>query len=372
MMVAKTVVLVSLLALAGLTVLALNRAVHGQAQPRAAHGTSATATFAGGCFWCMQPPFEQLDGVVSTTVGYTGGHTTHPTYEQVSAGGTGHAESVQVVYDPAKISYTELLDVFWHNIDPLTPNGQFCDHGTQYRTAIFVHDESQRRLAEASKQQLEQSQRFDGPIVTEIVPATEFYAAEEYHQHYHEKNPVRYRFYRWNCGRDQRLTQLWGAAPAPAEAKRGGTVAQPTTQRRDSVSFTKPSETDLRQSLTPLQYQVIQQAGTEAPFHNAYWNNKEAGIYVDIVSGEPLFSSLDKYDSGTGWPSFTKPLEAKNIHTQGDRGLVWERTEVRSAHADSHLGHLFADGPPPTGLRYCMDSAALRFIPVEKLKAEGY
>lgn len=172
--------------------------------------TLEKATFAGGCFWCMQPPFEKLEGVVSTTVGYTGGQTKNPSYEQVSAGRTGHAESVQIVYDPAKIGYTQLLEVFWHNVDPLTPNGQFCDHGNQYRTAIFYHDETQRRLAEASKQQLEVSKRFDRPIVTEIVPATEFYPAEEYHQDYHEKNPVRYQFYRWNCGRDQTLEKIWG------------------------------------------------------------------------------------------------------------------------------------------------------------------
>jgi peptide-methionine (S)-S-oxide reductase len=180
------------------------------AQHSAAAEQLAKATFAGGCFWCMQPPFEKLPGVISTTVGYTGGHTKNPTYEQVSAGGTGHAESVQIVYDPAKLSYEQLLDVFWHNVDPLTPNAQFCDHGDQYRTAIFYHDETQHRLAVESKQRLEDSKRFDEPIATEIVAATEFSPAEEYHQKYHEKNPVRYRYYRWNCGRDQRLKAVWG------------------------------------------------------------------------------------------------------------------------------------------------------------------
>lgn len=182
-----------------------------------AKGKTAIATFAGGCFWCMQPPFEKLKGVLSTTVGYTGGHTKNPTYQDVSAGGTGHAESVQIVYDPEQISYAELLDVFWHNIDPITANAQFCDHGDQYRSAIFYHDETQQRVAEESKERLEASQRFDQPIVTAIVPAGEFYPAEEYHQKYHEKNPVRYRYYRWNCGRDQRLKELWGQAPPEAE-----------------------------------------------------------------------------------------------------------------------------------------------------------
>ena len=166
----------------------------------------------------MQPPFESLDGVISTTVGYTGGHTKNPTYEEVSAGSTGHAESVQVVYDPNKISYQKLLDVFWHNVDPLTPNAQFCDHGRQYRTAIFYGDESQHQLAEASKQELEKSKRFSQPIVTEIVAATEFYPAEEYHQKYHDKNPVRYKYYRWNCGRDQRLQALWGTASGSSQS----------------------------------------------------------------------------------------------------------------------------------------------------------
>jgi peptide-methionine (S)-S-oxide reductase len=178
---------------------------------------TAVATFAGGCFWCMQPPFEKLEGVLSTTVGYTGGHTKNPTYNEVSAGGTGHAESVQIVYDPKKIRYEKLLDVFWHNIDPLTPNAQFCDHGDQYRTAIFYYDENQRRLAEESKHKLEESKRFSSPIVTQIVPATEFYPAEEYHQKYHEKNPARYLYYRWSCGRDQRLKELWGAAAGGSE-----------------------------------------------------------------------------------------------------------------------------------------------------------
>lgn len=172
--------------------------------------TLETATFAGGCFWCMEPPFDELDGVISTTSGYTGGQTKNPSYEEVSSGVTGHAEAVQVIFDPAKISYSRLLDVFWPNIDPLTPNAQFCDHGSQYRPAIFYHNEEQQRLAEASKKALEQSGRFTKPIVTEIVPAGEFYKAEEYHQDYYQKNPLRYKFYRYQCGRDQVLAQLWG------------------------------------------------------------------------------------------------------------------------------------------------------------------
>jgi len=169
------------------------------------------ATFAGGCFWCMEHPFDQLSGVISVTSGYTGGHKKNPTYEEVSAGGTGHAESVQVVYDPAKVTYEKLLNVFWHNIDPTTKDRQFCDAGNQYRSAIFYHNEAQQRLALQSKAQLEQNKPFKGSVVTEIVQATEFYPAEEYHQHYYKKNPIRYKFYRTSCGRDQRLRELWGS-----------------------------------------------------------------------------------------------------------------------------------------------------------------
>lgn len=178
--------------------------------PAFAQAEEAVAVFAGGCFWCMEPPFDELEGVVSTTSGYTGGTTPNPSYEQVSAGGTGHAEAVEIVYDPSKVSYEKLLEVFWRNVDPTTPNRQFCDFGSQYRTAIFTHDEEQQRLAEESKRKLEASGKLGKPIVTEIVPATEFYPAEEYHQDYYRKNPIRYKFYRYSCGRDQRLEELWG------------------------------------------------------------------------------------------------------------------------------------------------------------------
>jgi peptide-methionine (S)-S-oxide reductase len=192
------------LALAGLLLMGLPA---GAAQP--APSQTAHATFAGGCFWCMVHPFDQLPGVVSVTSGYTGGTKQKPTYEEVSSGGTGHAESVDVVYDPSKIGYEKLLDVFWHNIDPLAKNYQFCDHGTQYRSAVFVHDENQRRLAEASKAAVQK--RFKQPVVTEITPASTFWPAEGYHQDYYKKNPLRYNFYRSSCGRDARLKQLWGA-----------------------------------------------------------------------------------------------------------------------------------------------------------------
>ena len=199
--------------LAVLAVLGIPWRAHAQQPSPASSTDSAKATFAGGCFWCMEPPFDKLPGVISTTSGYTGGQKKNPTYHEVSAGSTGHAEVVQVVYDPKQVSYEKLLDVFWHNVDPTQKDGQFCDHGSQYRTAIFYHDEEQKQLAEAAKAKLQQDKSFQGEIVTEIVPAEEFYAAEEYHQDYATKNPIRYKFYRTGCGRDQRLKQLWGKAP---------------------------------------------------------------------------------------------------------------------------------------------------------------
>ncbi len=323
-------------------------------------GTYETATFAGGCFWCMEPPFEKMDGVKEVISGYTGGHTENPTYEQVSSDITGHTEAVNVLYDPTIVTYAELLDVFWRQINPTDAGGQFVDRGSSYRTAIFYHSEQQRGLAEQSKKDLEQSGRFDKPIVTEIVPAATFYIAEDYHQDYYINHAIRYRVYRFGSGRDRYLDKVWGK-----EREKKMTVIK-------DKKYSRPSDEEIRTQLTPLQYKVTQKDGTERAFDNEYWDNKKEGIYVDIVSGEPLFSSSDKYKSGTGWPSFTKPIDKNYIVEKEDRKLFSVRTEIRSNFGDSHLGHVFDDGPEPTGLRYCMNSASLRFIPKEKMEEEGY
>ncbi len=315
------------------------------------------ATLAGGCFWCIESVFDHTEGVIEAVSGYTGGRTENPTYEEVSSGTTGHLEAVEVTYDPSRISYPEILRIFWEQIDPTDGGGQFVDRGSQYRSAIFYHNEEQRRIAEESKKALDKSGSFGKPIATEIRKASAFYRAEEYHQDYYKKSAQRYEFYRSRSGRDRYVSPCArGLCPVPGAGK----------------NEEKRSEQDLKIRLNPLQYHVTQECGTEKPFDNEYWNNKREGIYVDVVSGEVLFSSSDKYDSGTGWPSFTKPLEPGNIEEKTDKSHFMVRVEARSKKGKSHLGHVFDDGPAPAGKRYCMNSAALRFIPREDLEKEGY
>ncbi len=315
-------------------------------------GSLAIATFAGGCFWCMVPVFKNLTGVIDVKSGYTGGFVENPTYEQVCSETTGHYEAVEITYDPAKVSYDQLLTIFWQQIDPTDAEGQFSDKGPQYRTAIFYHDEDQLKQAVKSREQLKNSGRFKKPIKTEVKPYTVFYPAEEYHQDFYQKNKVRYETYKLLSGRKQFIEKF--------------------QQDNGAKAYKVPPKNELKKKLNPLQYKVTQENATEPPFFNEFCNNKNQGIYVDVVSGEPLFSSRDKFDSGCGWPSFTSPIEPGNIIERTDTTNGMTRTEVRSRLADSHLGHLFDDGPAPAGLRYCINSASLRFIPKETMEKEGY
>ncbi len=311
-----------------------------------------TATFAGGCFWCMDAPFENIDGVKNVISGFAGGHEKNPSYEEVSTGTTGAVEAIQVVYDPSVISYPELLDVYWKQFDPTDAGGSFFDRGSQYESVVFYKDSTQKKLAEESKVRLDRSGIFKKPIVTKIEKFTAFYPAEDYHQHFYKKNPVRFNSYEKASGRENFIIGVWGDS--------------------NISKYKKLPENELKKKLTPLQYDVTQNGATEKPFQNEYWDNHKEGIYVDIVSGEPLFSSKDKFDSGTGWPSFTQPIDPRFLIKKEDNSLGTKRIEVQSKIGNTHLGHLFDDGPAPTNLRYCLNSAALRFIPKDEMEKEGY
>jgi len=318
------------------------------------NGNLEKATLAGGCFWCLEADLEKLDGVISAVSGYAGGKEKDPTYKNVSAGITGHREVVEVIFDSSNLSYEQLLDFFWRRHNPTDDGGQFADRGNQYRPAIFYHNEKQKEEAFKSKNTLIKSGNFKDPITTQILPAGHFYPAEDYHQNYGSKNPMDYKLYRQGSGRDAFLEQSWGEIG------------------KERI-YNKPSDKQIRDKLTDIQYRVTQKEATEPPYKNEHWDNKAPGIYVDVVSGEPLFASLDKFNSGSGWPSFTKPLARNNIVEKVDIRLGLPRVEVRSKQGDSHLGHVFKDGPMDKGgLRYCVNSAALKFIPVKEMEKEGF
>ena len=332
---------------------------------------TAIATLAGGCFWCTESDLEKLPGVIDVISGYSGGEQENPTYKQVSSGKSGHIEVIQVTYNADELTYEQVLDQFFRHIDPTDSKGSFVDRGPQYRPAIFYHDQKQKQIASNFMSEIDQLGIFKKPLMTELIKFEKFWPAENYHQDYYKRSKVRYNYYRYASGRDQYLDDIFG----DDREKNPKTLRQLIDDSKalgQSKAYSKPSEKEIKSKLTELQYYVTQEDGTERPFKNKYWDNKQAGIYVDIVSGEPLFSSTDKYRSGTGWPSFTQPINEAYVVTQTDYKLIYPRTEVRSRFADSHLGHVFKDGPEPTGLRYCMNSAAMRFVAKENMAKEGY
>ncbi|KKP57290.1 MAG: Peptide methionine sulfoxide reductase [Candidatus Moranbacteria bacterium GW2011_GWF1_34_10] len=329
-----------------------------------------TAIFAGGCFWCVEADFEKLKGISNVISGYSGGHTSNPNYQNYAQGG--HREVVEVTYDPKETTYRNLVEHIILYSDPTDAGGSFGDRGVQYAPAIYYENEEEKNIAHMVIDEVNAKKIYDKSIVISVLPRMEFWPAEEYHQDYYKNNPIRYNIYKKASGRESFVKKH------NQKASEKGIFSQDTLpvampENLDFKDYQKPPKEILQKKLTPLEYEVTQEKGTEKPFENEYNANKAEGIYVDRISGEVLFSSRDKYDSGTGWPSFTQPVLSENVTLHKDKKLLSNRIEVRSRYGDSHLGHIFDDGPKDKGgKRYCMNSASLLFIPKEEMEMKGY
>jgi peptide methionine sulfoxide reductase msrA/msrB len=323
-----------------------------------------TAVFAGGCFWGIEAVFERLKGVASAVSGYSGGKTQNPTYEEVSSGTTGHAESVEVTYDPSVISYGTLLQVFFSvACDPTQLNYQGPDHGTQYRSALFVKTAQQKSVAQAYLDSLRSAKVFSAAIVTEVTPFTEFWPAEDYHQNFLVRNPTYPYIVAWDLPKLRALQETYPDLVVPAAAKLAtwhGLTVHPVDEKL-TFPVTK-TEAQWKAQLSRLGFDVLRNQGTERPFTGELNDEHRKGTFYSAATGQPLFRSEDKFDSGTGWPSFTRPINPQAVVLRIDTGFGMERVEVEDSSSGSHLGHVFDDGPAPTGLRYCMNSVSMVFV----------
>ncbi|NQV88063.1 MAG: peptide-methionine (S)-S-oxide reductase MsrA [Parcubacteria group bacterium] len=329
-----------------------------------------TITLAGGCFWCTEAYFQENPGVIDAVSGYAGGSEQDASYLKVSKGTTKHREAVQITYDPKLISTEEILDIYWSHIDPTSTEGQFADKGFQYTTAIFYHDDAQKEAAFDSKKRLEQSKLFTKPIATEVLSFANFFKAEEYHQDYYKKASDHYERYKKGSGRAGFVEETWAKDAAIKFLETEQTTSMKKSTKTD-YNYTDEEIAEMLKNLDPLAYHVVAENGTESPFKNKYWDNKAEGIYVDIVTKKPLFSSTHKYDSGTGWPSFWRTIDDDSVTLHADNSLSTTRTEVRSDAG--HVGHVFNDGPVEEGgRRFCTNSASLLFVSKEEMKSQGY